>query len=136
MKLHIADHKTISQVQREFSGLFPYLKVEFFSKPHKNGKGSAKAYMQDAGTTIGECRVKQVEGDLLFDSSTRVTELEEMFHNEFGLNVQVFRKSGKLWLETTATDSWTLAEQNNQGEELNNVQGNQPDEEFDYHEQE
>jgi hypothetical protein len=26
--------------------------------------------------------------------------------------VQVFRKSGKLWIQTTATDQWTLGEQN------------------------
>jgi hypothetical protein len=136
MKLHIADHKTISQIQRDFSGLFPYLKVEFFSRPHKSGKGSPKLYMKDSGVTIGECRVKGREGDLSFESNMRVNELEGLFHNEFGLNVQVFRKSGKLWLETTATDSWTLSEQNSQGEELNNVQGRSLDEELDYHEQE
>jgi hypothetical protein len=32
--------------------------------------------------------------------------------------VQVFRQSGRVWLETTRTDDWTLAEQNKQGEEL------------------
>ena len=47
-----------------------------------------------------------------------VTELETMFRENFGLYVQVFRRSGKLWLETTATDSWTLTVQNDQGKEL------------------
>ena len=28
------------------------------------------------------------------------------------LSAQVFRKSGKIWLETTFTDSWTLKKQN------------------------
>jgi hypothetical protein len=92
--------------------------------------------MKDAGITIAECRANHLEGELEFTEQTRVNELEGRFQDDFGLSVQVFRKSGKLWLETTATDNWTLAEQNNQGEELNNVQGNQLDEEFDYHEQE
>jgi hypothetical protein len=35
--------------------------------------------------------------------------------------VQVFRKSGKVWLETTVTDGWTLEEQNLQGEALSNT---------------
>jgi hypothetical protein len=32
--------------------------------------------------------------------------------------VQVSRKSGTLWLETTMTDSWTLGQQNEHGREL------------------
>ena len=47
-----------------------------------------------------------------------VTELERQFRELYGLHVLVFRKSGKVWLETTVTDGWTLAEQNNQGEAL------------------
>ena len=40
------------------------------------------------------------------------------FGEVYGLGVQVFRKSGNVWLETTVTDSWTLKEQNDQGESL------------------
>jgi hypothetical protein len=36
----------------------------------------------------------------------------------YGLSVQVFRKSGNVWLETSATDNWTLRQQNNEGAEL------------------
>jgi hypothetical protein len=31
------------------------------------------------------------------------------------LSVQVFRKSGKNWLETTASDQWSLEKQNAKG---------------------
>jgi len=48
----------------------------------------------------------------------KVSELEKIFLEDYGLNVQVFRNSGRVWLETTMTDDWTLAEQNRQGEEL------------------
>lgn len=39
-----------------------------------------------------------------------VKALENQFFRLLGLNVQVFRRSGNLWLETTTTDHWTLAE--------------------------
>jgi hypothetical protein len=44
-----------------------------------------------------------------------VAELERLFVENFGLNAQVFRRSGTLWLQTSATDNWTLAEQNRKG---------------------
>jgi hypothetical protein len=30
--------------------------------------------------------------------------------------MQLFRNSGKIWLETGATDSWSLEDQNKEGE--------------------
>ena len=50
-----------------------------------------------------------------------VVDLEQSFSDVFGLGVQIFRKSGKVWLETTVTDGWTLDEQNRQGEALSKV---------------
>lgn len=50
-----------------------------------------------------------------------VNELEQLFKTKFGLNIQIFRKSGNSWLETTVTDNWTLEKQNEEGEELNNL---------------
>ena len=40
-----------------------------------------------------------------------VYELERSFKNLFGLNVQVSRKAGMIWLETTKTDKWSLQKQ-------------------------
>lgn len=58
------------------------------------------------------------EGDLsVFDSMT-VGQLEKSFLEKFGMLVQVSRKSGSVWLETTMTDSWTLKQQNDHGREL------------------
>lgn len=42
-------------------------------------------------------------------------ELENDFRHIMGLNVQVMRKSGDLWLETTKTDNWTLGQLNDEG---------------------
>jgi hypothetical protein len=39
----------------------------------------------------------------------------------YGIHVQLFRKSGKVWINTSVTSSWTLEEQNKQGEVLSNA---------------
>ena len=51
----------------------------------------------------------------------KVDTLEQHFNDHFGINIQVFRKSGKSWLQTTTTDEWTLTEQNKKGEEMSHA---------------
>ena len=118
MKIVINDDRKIFEIQAEFNAVFPYLKLEFFSKPHQSGAGSAKRLMKHVHLTLGECRIIHNSGELNVNPYMKVAELEQIFHDTFGLNVQVFRKSGKVWLETTVTDGWTLEEQNSQGESL------------------
>ncbi len=135
MTIEIHANKTIKEIQTEFSSVFPYLKLEFFSKPHSSGKGTKKEYMKNNTLSLREVSKKETIGSLSFDDTTIVSELERNFREGFGLNVQVFRKSGSLWLETTATDTWTLGYQNSQGQELDKANLSNDQEENDYHEQ-
>ena len=64
----------------------------------------------------------------------KVSELEKAFSDIFGLNVQVFRKSNNMWLQTTITDKWSLEKQNQNGKEMN-VPENLSPESDDYNEQ-
>lgn len=59
------------------------------------------------------------EGVVDIDADTTVAELGNSFAS-FGLRTEVFRKSGNVWVPTVLTDSWTLQQQNNAGEELSN----------------
>lgn len=70
---------------------------------------------------MGECRTIQNRNEIAITPDMTVVELEQCFNNIYGLGIQVFRKSGKGWLETTVTDGWTLKEQNKQGEALSKV---------------
>ena len=115
MKLHIDDTRTISEIQEDFNGTFPYLKIEFFKKAHEAGEASPKSEMLPADATLSKWRTKHNEGDLVITPETKVEEVEASFQNKFGIAAQVFRKSGEVWLETSATDAWTLKEQNEQG---------------------
>ncbi len=117
MKLKIDDRKTIRKIQVEFNTLFPFLKLEVFSRFPQAEGGIAKKFMMENYKTINECRTVHFDGEMEIIPEMTVEELEKSFSNIYGLSVQVFRKSGKVWLETTITDDRTLAEQNKLGED-------------------
>lgn len=113
----ITDDKKISEIQAEFRKKFPYLKLEFYALPHTEGEISANSAHIDADKTVGEVRTIHNDGELSINGNLKVSTLEGNFRDIYGLNVQVFRRSRKIWLQTTATDEWTLTEQNTLGEE-------------------
>ena len=118
MKIIINDRRKIFAIQSDFNDLFPYLKLEFFVKPHEPGGPSPKKLMKNSSKSLGECRTIHNSGTITITPKMTVADLEQNFRNVYGLSVLVLRKSGKAWLETTITDGWTLEEQNKQGEEL------------------
>ena len=109
MKLQIKNNKTLSELQKEFQKEFPYLKLEFFKKSHGTDEASAKKDILDSNLTIGE--ISKKEGTLSIESTQKVGEIEQQFRKNFSLFVQIFRKSGNVWLETSKTDDWTIEEQ-------------------------
>lgn len=111
----ITDRKKLVEIQQAFAQKFPYLKIRFYTQPHESGKGSSVGEQLNENQTIGEVRQIHNEGDFAIKENMSVAEFELGFYEKFGLNVQVFRKSGSLWMQTTSTDSWTLAEQNRKG---------------------
>lgn len=119
MQLAVKGDRLISEVQKEFSLAFPFLKIEFFRK----GNIPRERYTFEK-LLPHHLRLKDAwyhnkgEGELEFNNSTTVMELEKEFMDRFGLSVQLFRKSGNLWLETTITDNWTLKQQNDHGREI------------------
>jgi hypothetical protein len=117
MELHITENKTIDQIQKEFSQKFPYLKIEFFNIPHSEGEASPMSGQLPPSSVIGKIRKKHNGKKMVITAHSKVADIEKRFQEVFGLPVQVFRKSGDVWLQTTITDHWTLAEQNEEGRE-------------------
>lgn len=111
----ISDEKTLRDIQKEFNTYFPYLKIEFYSGRHGSGEGSPVQDRLPPEQRLSLIRKVHTTGDLKIDPDVKVSEFEQMFLRKYGLNVQVFRKSGNLWIQTTTTDHWTLAEQNRKG---------------------
>ena len=118
MKLHIDDSKTITEIQAEFINVFKYIKVEFFKKSHEAGEGSAKKDLIENSKTLGEIRTIHNEGDLIITKDMVVSDVESAFENAFGIHAQIFRKQNNVWLLTSNTDSWTIAEQIEKAEEM------------------
>ena len=111
MEIKISDEKTLGEVKKEFSYLFPNLKIEFYKVSHREHEGSVNKNLLNDSLKIGRVRISHDDGQLILDSKTVTAEVENEFRKFYGLNVQVFRRSGKLWLQTTSSDDWTLEQQ-------------------------
>ncbi len=137
MKLHLSPDQTIQDVQKAFQAEYPYLKLTFFTQPHRAFKGSPAEYMvKEADTTLGSLMPTAKTGFVNLPPEMPTFEAEALLEREFGLHVQVMRKSGDTWLVTSTTDRLTLAEQNARGRASEHPNFLPPDEEFDYREQE
>lgn len=110
MKIIIENSKKLARLKEEFSQFFPFLTLEFLESDH-----SSKVLYLD-GITIGKFRKKSETETLTIFPEMSVSDLEKILHDNFGLPVQVLRKSGAVWLKTTHSNSWSLEHQNKQGE--------------------
>ena len=118
MILPINDNQKLSEVIDDFTTLFPYLKLEFFKHKHGLNESNSKKDMLNTELTFKKVRRKLNDGALLINENMRVSELEQLFQDVFGISAQIFRKSGRSWIETSVTDDWTLKHQNDEGKEL------------------
>ena len=112
----IKDNLKLNAIQAAFQNKFPYLKIEFYREPHQVGAGSNVQEQFVGNETIGTIRSIHKDGDLSIHGNLKISSLEQAFAEQYGLFVQIFRKSANLWLQTTKTDHWTLAEANGKGE--------------------
>lgn len=111
MKIQINDHRKIFAIQEEFSKLFTNLKIEFQGKPNKTGSpASAKIYKSN--NTLGDCRIKHTSGELTITPNMTAADLKQILSDKFGLSIELYRKSGSEWVETTDNNKLSLQEQN------------------------
>ena len=118
MTILITSDRLIKDVQEEFNNKFPFLKIEFFRKsyrfmPFKNKKDSLSNLL-----SFGKAYWKNNMGQMEITPLMTVKELENKCEEQFGILMQVYRKSGNVWLETSMTDNWTIKQQNDQGSEI------------------
>lgn len=113
----ISPKETLQEVKDAFSELFPNLKVEFFNHSHDSGEGNAASdIITDLSPTLETVGDVDHAFTISVDGHKKVSTLEADFA-KLGINLQVFRRSKNLWLQTTTTDEWTLAEQNKEATE-------------------
>lgn len=105
----------VSDLKDQFSSIFPNLKVEFYTQSHLPGEGSSKDVQIPDEVHISSLYSGIENGSIEISPNMSVKEFEQRMKDQFGFNVQVFRKSGDLWLQTTKTDDWSLEKQNGKG---------------------
>ena len=108
---------TVRELKNSFVRLYPYLSLKVYSEFHGHSEGSPKSKEVDDSIMLGDVNTKLVPGEIVISDSLTVDRVETIFKDNFGLSVQVFRKSGDIWLQTTSTDKWTLERQNSRGQE-------------------
>ena len=131
MKSPIARQLLIKEVQNEFSGAYPFLKIDF-----SRGKGERRAasnptpdntavsrqpQSEEPDETVNEKAKKLLWDEFGVTDNMKVSELEVLLQYEFSLPAQVLRKSGNLWLETRMTQHWTLRQQNDHGLDMASI---------------
>jgi hypothetical protein len=134
MDIHVHAQKKLIDIQHEFQTRFPFLKLEFYSHTHRHGEMSPNSDLINLQQNISALDQANDSFEWHINSNMSVSDVETTFQEKFKIGVHVFRKSGLNWLQTTTTDSWTLAEQNARGKEMSEELPKEEPE--DYHEQE
>lgn len=127
MHLNIAPDRLISDIQKEFNQIFPFLKLEFFNNKSFARNNFSASQIIPHNKKLGDGQLGIKKDRLVIEEGMKVSDLENIFRDKFRLAVQVFRKSGNLWLETTMTDNWTLFQQNSHGREISTNKPANPD---------
>ena len=107
----------ISDVNKIFQSSYPYLKLEFFQHKHEPLKGSLGSDAFGHDTNLSEL-TDHLPASIDISSERQVMDIEKEFQEKLGISAQVFRQSNLIWIETSKTDTWTLAKQNDLGREL------------------
>jgi hypothetical protein len=115
--LKISDDAQLKDIKEKFNAKFPHLKIEFFSEDHQEGEANTYKSMYDDELYLKDIRSVHNDGELSIDGHTKTSTLEKNFKEHYGVNVQVWRRSGNMWLQTTTTDDWTLSQQEQKGVE-------------------
>lgn len=115
IKLVLTKEGKIGDVQKTFNMAYPFLRLDFHSTNNLNSSLPKRNLLPASSLESAGLRDA---GELELREDMTVYELEQSFKKLFGLNIQVSRKSGITWLETTKTDKWSLQKQNEHGREI------------------
>lgn len=112
MHIQLHDHITLKEIKNVFSDHYPYLKLEFYSKPHLLYESSDECDVLPDEKMLKEIKDIHIDGIIDIQPTEKVADLEFDFQRRFGLPVQVLQLEHGLWCQTTCMDSFTLKDVN------------------------
>jgi len=110
MLLKIEESLTINQINADLHQKFPYLKLVFFNKKNHNRANETKARVTELDKQLGLLFPAMRNAHINVSGNMQARTLEQKIEDLTGITVQIFRRSGKSWLETLTTDNKTLCE--------------------------
>lgn len=99
-------------IQSSFSVYYPYLKIEIV----ENGLKTYRSSINDPSLRITPVSPPDEPCSIDVMGNRTVSQVISDFKTMLGLDLQVSRKSGKVWNVISITDGWTLKSQNAAGE--------------------
>lgn len=111
MKILIQKNTTLTELNDLFSEAFSGLRLGFFIDKNHDQILTANEEVKDLHMPVNKLSEASFDGEIDIEGRMTVNDVEALFKNTLGIEVQLFRKSGNNWLRTVQTDSWTLDEQ-------------------------
>lgn len=103
MFIEVKTGMKIKDLKKQFNAYYPNLKIELFALGSEHNKSNV---------LDNEIEINSLKGIneaiVEFSGNSTVGNFEQLFKTQVGLAIQVFRKSGNVYLETSNTDDWTL----------------------------
>jgi hypothetical protein len=122
ISLPIQKEATIASIQQVFHAYFPFLKLEFYRNPHEVHALSKESEHLPSDMLVSTIPSFKESGVCMFSPSMKTGAFEQLMWDTFGLSIQIFRKSGSVWLQSALTDDWTLEKQNTDGQKSSEPQ--------------
>ncbi len=117
MKITVHYSTKTGTIKKAFNKMFPFLKIEFLKAAQANQEVPSWMDAILHNRYVGEINESLKQGSIRINGNYKVASVEQLFQQNFGLPVHVFRKQKKEWIETAETGDLTLSEQNEQGKE-------------------
>ncbi len=117
MNINISREVLLSEIKKEFTNTYPYLKMDFKIPEnkipkHSGNKGSVREL------SVGDILNNNPEGTITIEDDNSIKSIAQIFLDHFGIETMFYRKSGNLWLEIKLTNEWSLKQQNQNGMEV------------------
>ncbi len=112
MHIQLHDQITLKEIKTVFSSYYPYLRLEFYSVPHKMFEASAEKDILPDDVQLQTFKAGHTDGIIDIMPTEKVADLEREFQVRFDLPAQVLRLEHGEWMQTTGMDSFSLKDVN------------------------
>jgi hypothetical protein len=117
MVLFIEPETSLHSLQQSFHQVYPFLSIRFYKKNINDSANSGRSWVDENLSLKDVSTRSNLHGVIELHYWDKVSTVEQVFQRLTGLGVQVFRKHGLEWIDTSGSDTLTLEEQNEMGME-------------------